>query len=89
MSGPWPAIPIIIKQLLVCLFLEDFLFYWIHRLLHHRLIYKYVHKRHHEFKQNVGIAVGIHFATVPCYRSDFDGLNIPCVRPNIFTPLRT
>ena len=70
-SGPLPAIGVIIKQLLVCLLSEDFLFYWQHRLLHHRLIYKYVHKRHHEFKQNVGIAVSVHSATVPCYSADF------------------
>jgi len=31
-------------------------FYWAHRVLHHRRIYKYIHKQHHEFKATVGIA---------------------------------
>ncbi|KAH8069221.1 C-4 methylsterol oxidase [Aureococcus anophagefferens] len=37
-------------------FVSDCLFYWIHRTLHHKSIYKYVHKTHHEFKQNVAPA---------------------------------
>ncbi|XP_071957661.1 lathosterol oxidase-like [Antedon mediterranea] len=28
----------------------DATIYWIHRLMHHRLIYKYVHKKHHLYK---------------------------------------
>lgn len=32
----------------VFLFLDDTWFYWIHRLLHHPRLYKYVHKVHHE-----------------------------------------
>jgi len=42
-----------IAVLMAC---EDTAFYWSHRLLHHRLLYKWVHKRHHEFKYNIGIA---------------------------------
>jgi len=34
----------------------DFLFYWAHRLLHHRRIYGYIHKKHHRFQTTVGIA---------------------------------
>ena len=30
-------------------FLDDFFFYWSHRILHHPQIYKYIHKQHHEF----------------------------------------
>eukprot|EP00939_MAST-03C_sp_MAST-3C-sp1_P004056 g4056.t1 len=47
---------VVFKQVLISMLLEDFLFYWIHRSLHHRLIYKYVHKQHHEFKENIGVA---------------------------------
>ncbi|KAH8044328.1 C-4 methylsterol oxidase [Aureococcus anophagefferens] len=43
-------------HLLGCILVEDCLFYWIHRTLHHKSIYKYVHKTHHEFKQNVAPA---------------------------------
>jgi sterol desaturase/sphingolipid hydroxylase (fatty acid hydroxylase superfamily) len=36
--------------------LEDTTFYWAHRLLHHRLIYKYIHKKHHEYQTTIGVA---------------------------------
>eukprot|EP00056_Hartaetosiga_gracilis_P018865 m.12225 g.12225 ORF g.12225 m.12225 type:complete len:282 (+) comp7141_c0_seq1:177-1022(+) len=36
---------------------EDFLFYWLHRILHHRSIYKYIHKMHHQFASTVGVSV--------------------------------
>jgi methylsterol monooxygenase/4-alpha-methyl-delta7-sterol-4alpha-methyl oxidase len=38
------------KHLLVCIVVEDFFFYWGHRTLHHPLLYKRFHKKHHEFK---------------------------------------
>jgi len=34
----------------------DMLFYWSHRLLHQKSIYKYVHKHHHKFHTPVGLA---------------------------------
>ena len=33
---------------LILLFVDDTWFYWVHRLLHHPKIYKYVHKVHHK-----------------------------------------
>jgi methylsterol monooxygenase/4-alpha-methyl-delta7-sterol-4alpha-methyl oxidase len=38
-------------QFLMCFLLEDTIFYWTHRMLHHRSIYKYVHKLHHEYRR--------------------------------------
>ena len=35
---------------------EDFLFYWLHRLSHTKLVYHYVHKQHHEFNHTVSYA---------------------------------
>lgn len=32
------------------LMFTDCLIYWIHRVLHHRLLYKYIHKPHHKWK---------------------------------------
>jgi fatty acid hydroxylase domain-containing protein 2 len=39
----------LIFHLFVMEILQDVLFYCCHRLLHHRLIYKHVHKIHHEW----------------------------------------
>ena len=55
-SGPLPDGLTTLKHLALCILVEDCLFYWIHRSLHHKAVYKYVHKTHHEFKQNVAPA---------------------------------
>ena len=33
---------------------HDFVFYHGHKLLHHRRIYKYIHKKHHEWQAPIG-----------------------------------
>ena len=38
------------------MFTEDFCFHMSHRFLHWKVIYKYIHKRHHEFKDPVSIS---------------------------------
>jgi sterol desaturase/sphingolipid hydroxylase (fatty acid hydroxylase superfamily) len=35
---------------------DDFLFYWSHRLAHHKLFYATIHKQHHLFKYTLPIA---------------------------------
>jgi hypothetical protein len=37
--------------------IDDCLFYWSHRLMHHRLLYKHIHKQHHQFRHCVALAV--------------------------------
>lgn len=54
--GPLPAASIIFRDLAIAALMNDTLFYWGHRMLHHKLIYKYVHKQHHQFKVTIGIA---------------------------------
>jgi sterol desaturase/sphingolipid hydroxylase (fatty acid hydroxylase superfamily) len=44
-SSPWEHA----WRLLACVLIEDTCFYWAHRLLHHKVIYSAVHKRHHAF----------------------------------------
>jgi sterol desaturase/sphingolipid hydroxylase (fatty acid hydroxylase superfamily) len=39
----------VMGNLVVMSFIYEFYFYYSHRLLHHRSLYKYVHKVHHEF----------------------------------------
>lgn len=42
---------------LVFIAVEDTIFYWTHRLLHEsKWLYRNIHKQHHRFKTNVGIA---------------------------------
>jgi len=37
---------------MVCMVLEDGLFYWVHRTLHHKALYKHCHHEHHIIKIN-------------------------------------
>ncbi len=54
--APLPSGTIILRDLLIAAILNDTLFYWGHRMLHHKSIYKYIHKQHHKFKVSIGIA---------------------------------
>lgn len=42
------GIPYFIFSLIVVIVFHDFYFYWTHRLMHHKNIFKYVHRVHHE-----------------------------------------
>ncbi|ALC49257.1 CG11162, partial [Drosophila busckii] len=44
-----PSFGRIVRDLVVFVILEEIMFYYAHRLLHHKSIYKYVHKKHHEW----------------------------------------
>lgn len=51
-----PSVSTVLLQVVVCLLIEDCGFYWLHRSLHHRFIYRHLHKVHHEYKANIGVA---------------------------------
>jgi len=51
-----PNLATVAIQIVLFMLVEDTAFYWSHRMLHHPAIYKYIHKRHHEFKATIGIA---------------------------------
>lgn len=40
-----------------CMILREFIYYYIHRLLHHRFFYKHVHKMHHQFTTPISLAL--------------------------------
>lgn len=45
--GPLPPAWVLVLQLLFCIYLDDFLYYWMHRAMHGRFLLKHVHGRHH------------------------------------------
>ena len=52
----FPSSTEIVLQIAFCLAIEDFLFYWSHRLLHTKWLYSTVHKVHHENRISFGAA---------------------------------
>mmetsp|Transcript_34768 Transcript_34768/g.87429 ORF Transcript_34768/g.87429 Transcript_34768/m.87429 type:complete len:274 (-) Transcript_34768:1135-1956(-) len=55
-DAPLPSFPLIFFKCCLFLIVEDFYFYWIHRLLHHKSLYKHIHKIHHDHPAPHGIA---------------------------------
>lgn len=56
MEEPLPDFMTIFWHILVCAFLNDFGFYWTHRLLHVPWLYSRIHKKHHEYHGTIGFA---------------------------------
>jgi len=53
---PFPTWWTMVSQICLFYIIEDFYFYWVHRLLHWGPFYKYIHKVHHEHTSPFGIA---------------------------------
>uniref|UniRef100_A0A8R1HYK7 Fatty acid hydroxylase domain-containing protein n=1 Tax=Caenorhabditis japonica TaxID=281687 RepID=A0A8R1HYK7_CAEJA len=54
-EAPLPSGWIILRDVLVSILCEEIGFYYTHRLFHHPKIYKYIHKKHHEWTAPVSI----------------------------------
>ncbi|GFP91194.1 methylsterol monooxygenase 2-2 [Phtheirospermum japonicum] len=52
---PLPSWKVISTQILFYFILEDFIFYWGHRILHTKWLYKHVHSVHHEYATPFGL----------------------------------
>lgn len=57
-------------QLGICVLVEEFCFYYSHRLLHHPRFYKHFHKTHHEWTAPIGIV------SIYCHPVEFIVSNI-------------
>lgn len=49
-GDPWPSLFTIAWQVLVCILLQDTMFYWSHRILHSPRLFRAVHRKHHDFR---------------------------------------
>lgn len=56
LRGPIPHLTIWVRDFFIANLCTVTSFYWIHRAMHHKSIYKYVHKQHHNFNVSIGIA---------------------------------
>ncbi|KAI3910160.1 hypothetical protein MKW98_018518 [Papaver atlanticum] len=54
-SLPLPSWKVVLAQILFYFILEDFVFYWGHRILHTKWLYKHVHSVHHEYATPFGL----------------------------------
>jgi 4-alpha-methyl-delta7-sterol-4alpha-methyl oxidase len=55
-TGPLPGAPVIVGQLLLFIVLDDFLYYWMHRLMHRPWLYRRVHIVHHRHRTPLAIS---------------------------------
>lgn len=55
-AAPLPSLYTIAAQLIACIFIQDTLFYWSHRALHTRWLFRKVHRKHHDFRHVRGLA---------------------------------
>ena len=56
MGAPLPPFHILFLQFFIANIVNGWAFYAAHRMLHHKLLYPYIHKQHHEYKGPISIA---------------------------------
>ncbi len=56
LAAPMPAPWTIAWQVLVCILVQDTIFYWSHRLLHTKWLFRKIHRKHHDFRYVRGVS---------------------------------
>ena len=49
-GAPWHGLWLMLAHLLAFILIEDTIFYWSHRVLHTRWLFKHIHSKHHRFR---------------------------------------
>ncbi len=55
-AGPLPAWYVMVGQILLFILLDDFLYYWMHRAMHGKWLFRHVHSVHHRVRTPCAIA---------------------------------
>jgi len=50
-----PSFHRVLGELIICLLVEEVMFYYSHWFLHNKRIYKHIHKKHHEWTASIGL----------------------------------
>lgn len=50
-----PSLPTFLIQLFLFALIFDTVFYWLHRLLHQKVVFRYIHKTHHSYREAIPI----------------------------------
>jgi sterol desaturase/sphingolipid hydroxylase (fatty acid hydroxylase superfamily) len=56
MTAPLPSVSNLYIAFLGAKLIFDWTFYWAHRALHHKVVYRYIHKQHHSWVGTTGFA---------------------------------
>ncbi|KAJ9073983.1 hypothetical protein DSO57_1010962 [Entomophthora muscae] len=58
-TGLYPFLPpavVLLRDVIICVLVEEVLFYYFHRLFHHPALYATFHKKHHEFTAPISMS---------------------------------